>query len=93
LYQPTQATIASGDLADAFDVDAAALLDADARHRDELTQSRSIRFDGRMARVHAQDGRQTLVAFCDLAGLDDVFRRLSAASSQPATTGRPSTSP
>jgi hypothetical protein len=72
-------TFTPGDLADAFDVDAAALLDAGARHRDELTQSRSIRFDGRMARVHAQDGRQTLVAFCDLAGLDDVLRRLSAA--------------
>src|SRR5918997_3137404 len=70
-------TFTPGDLADAFDVDAAALLNAGERHRDELTRSRSVRFDGRFARVRAQDGRQTLVAFCDVAGLDDVYRRLS----------------
>jgi hypothetical protein len=72
-------TFTPGDLADAFDVDAAALLDVGARHCNELTRSRSIRFDGRVARVHAEDDRQTLVAFCDVAGLDDVYRRLSAA--------------
>jgi hypothetical protein len=72
-------TFMPADLADAFDVDAAALLAAAARYRDELTQRRSIRFDGRIACVQAEDGRQTLVAFCDVAGLDDVYRRLSAA--------------
>ena len=72
-------TFTPRDLADAFDVDAAALLHAAEQQRDELTRSRSIRFDGRIARVHAQDGRQTLVAFCDVGGLDDVYRRLSAA--------------
>jgi hypothetical protein len=29
--------------------------------------------------VHAEDGRHTLVAFCDVAGLEDVYRRVSAA--------------
>jgi hypothetical protein len=72
-------TFTPGDLAEAFDLDVAALRRAGARHRDELTQRRDIRFDGRVARVHAPDGRQTLVAFCDVAGLDDVYRRLSAA--------------
>ena len=72
-------TFTPGDLAAAFDVDAAALLRAGEQQRDELTRSRSIRFDGRIARVHAPDGRQTLVAFCDVAGLDGVYRRLSAA--------------
>jgi hypothetical protein len=72
-------TFTPSDLADAFDVDAAALLHAGEQHRDRLTRSRSFRFDGRIARVRAQDGRQTLVAFCDVAGLDDVYRRLSAA--------------
>jgi hypothetical protein len=71
-------TFTPADVADAFDIGAAALLHAGARHRDELTRSRSIRFDGRVARVHAEDGRQTLVAFCDVVGLDDVYRRMSA---------------
>jgi hypothetical protein len=76
-------TFMPADLADALDVDAAALLRAGERHRDELTRTRSIRFDGRIARVQAEDGRQTLVAFCDVDGLDDVYRRLSAAAGRP----------
>jgi hypothetical protein len=72
-------TFTPGDLAEAFDVDVAALLHAGEQRRDELTRSRSFRFDGRVARVHVRNGRQTLVAFCDVAGLDDVYRRLSAA--------------
>ncbi len=72
-------TFTPGDLAEAFDVDEAALVRVGARHRDELTQRRDIRFDGRVARVHADHGGQTLVAFCDVAGLDDVYERLSAA--------------
>jgi hypothetical protein len=72
-------TFTPGDLADAFDVDAAALLRAGEQHRDELTRRRDLRFDGRVARVDAGDGRQTLVAFCEAAGLDEVYRRLSAA--------------
>jgi hypothetical protein len=72
-------TFTPADLADAFDVDAATLLKAGEQHRDELTRSRGIRFDGRFARVHDEDGRRTLVAFCDVAGLPDVYRRLSAA--------------
>ena len=75
-------TFTPGDLADAFDIDAAAMRHAGEQRRDELTRSRSFRFDGRIARVHAQDGRQTLVAFCDVAGLDGVYRRLSAAVGQ-----------
>jgi hypothetical protein len=71
-------TFTPADLADTFDVDEAALVRAGARHRDELTQCRDIRFDGHVARVHADDGRQTLVAFCDVAGLDVVYERLSA---------------
>jgi hypothetical protein len=72
-------TFTPGDLAGAFDVDAGALLRAGEQHRDELTRCRDIRFDGRVAHVHAADGRQTLVAFCEVAGLDEVYRRLSAA--------------
>jgi hypothetical protein len=71
-------TFTPGDLAEALDVDEAALVRAGARHADELTQRRDIRFDGRVARVHADDGRETLVAFCDVVGLDDVYERLSA---------------
>jgi len=72
-------TFTPRDLADAFDVDAAALLHAGEQRRDALTRRRDHRFDGRIARVHARDGRQTLVAFCEVAGLDDVYRHLSAA--------------
>ena len=76
-------TFTPGDLADAFDVDAAALLDAGERLRDALTRRRSIRFDGRVARVDDPDGRRTLVAFCHVDGLEDVYSRLSAAIKQP----------
>jgi hypothetical protein len=72
-------TFTPADLSEAFDVDAATLRDAGEQCRDELTRSRSVRFDGRIARVWAQDGRQTLVAFCDVVGLDDVYERLAAA--------------
>jgi hypothetical protein len=72
-------TFTPGDLADTFDVDAGALLRAGEQHRDELTRRRNVRFDGRVARVDADDGRRTLVAFCEVAGLDEVYRRLSAA--------------
>ena len=72
-------TFTPRDLAATFDVDAEALQQAGARHRDELTRRRRIRFDGRIAHVRAEDGRRTLVAFCDVPGLDDVYRRLSAA--------------
>jgi|SRR4051794_1386403 hypothetical protein len=76
-------TFTPDDLAVTFDVDAAALLRAGEQHRDELTRRRDIRFDGRVAHVHADDGRETLVAFCDVAGLDAVYRRLSAAVGRP----------
>jgi hypothetical protein len=76
-------TFTPGDLADTFDVDAGALLRAGEQHRDELTRRRNVRFDGRVARVDADDGRQTLVAFCGVAGLDEVYRRLSAAVGRP----------
>jgi len=72
-------TFAPDDLAEAFGIDVAALLAAGEDHRDELTRNRAIRFDGRVARVQAQDGRRTLVAFCDVAGLDAVYRRLATA--------------
>jgi hypothetical protein len=42
-------TFTPGDLADAFDVDAVALLHAGEQRRDGLTRSRSFRFDGRIA--------------------------------------------
>jgi hypothetical protein len=71
-------TFTPGDLADAFDVAGTALLHAGEQCRDELTRGRSIRFDGRIARVHAEDGRQTLIAFCGVGGLEDVYRQLSA---------------
>ena len=46
---------------------------------DELTAVRPIRFDGRVSRAWAGDGRETLVAFCDVDGLEAVYERLSAA--------------
>ena len=45
---------------------------------DELTTPRPIRFDGRVYKVVDPDGRQTLVAFCDVAGLEAIYARLSA---------------
>ena len=45
---------------------------------DELTMTRPIRFDGRVSAVADPDGRQTLVAFCDVAGLEAIYVRLSA---------------
>jgi hypothetical protein len=75
-------TFTPDDLAAALDVDAAVLLIAGTRYREQLTRTRSIRFDGRVARVQA-DGRSTIVAFCDVAGLDEVYRRLSRVVAQP----------
>ena len=72
-------TFTPADLAQEFSLDLAALLAAGDEHRETLTRRRAIGFDGRIARVAAPDGRRTLVAFCDVAGLDDVYRRLSAA--------------
>jgi hypothetical protein len=60
-----------------------ALLQAGEDYHDELTRARTIRSDGRVARVQADDGRRTLVAFCDAAGLDAVYRRLSEAVGMP----------
>lgn len=45
---------------------------------DELTTVRRIRFDGRVSAVGDPDGRQTLVAFCDVDGLEQIYVRLSA---------------
>ena len=45
---------------------------------DELTTARPIRFDGRVSAVVHPDGRQTLVAFCDVDGLEEIYARLSA---------------
>src|ERR671917_1248284 len=71
-------TFTPDDLAAASELDVEALVRAGEEHRDELTRPRAIRFDGRVARVEAQDGRRTLVAFCDVAGLDVLYERLSA---------------
>ena len=45
---------------------------------DELTAVRPIRLDGRVSVVSDIDGRRTLVAFCDVEGLEQVYERLSA---------------
>jgi hypothetical protein len=71
-------TFTPADLAAASELDVETLVRAGEEHRDELTRLRAIRFDGRVARVEAQDGRRSLVAFCDVAGLDALYERLSA---------------
>jgi len=37
-----------------------------------------VRFAGRVARAWADDGRETLVAFCDVEGLAELYETLSA---------------
>ena len=76
-------TFTPDDLADALEVDLAVLRAAGDAERDELTRSREVRFDGRVARVEAPDGRRTLVAFCDVDGLAGVYLRLSEAVGRP----------
>jgi hypothetical protein len=66
-------TFTPRDLAEALAVDVEALLHAGEQRREELTRRRVSGLTGALARVHAEDGRQTLVAFCDVAGLDDVL--------------------
>lgn len=71
-------TFIPDDLAAATGIDEATLAAAAEAERDELEAVRPIRFDGRVAHVRAEDGRETLVAFCDVGGLEPVFARLSA---------------
>ena len=49
-----------------------------ARLHAELTAVRPLRFDGRASVASDPDGRRTLVAFCEVDGLEGVYRRLSA---------------
>ena len=59
-------TFTPRDLAEALAVDVEALLHAGEQRREELTRRRASGLTGALARVHAEDGRQTLVAFCDV---------------------------
>jgi len=65
-------------LAAASGVPATALAAAGAALRPELTTPRPFRFDGRVACARDDGGRETLVAFCDVEGLDEVYERLSS---------------
>jgi len=64
-------------LAPATGLDAELLTLIGERLHDELTAVRPIHFDGRVAVVSDPDGRRTLVAFCDVEGLEQVYERLS----------------
>jgi hypothetical protein len=71
-------TFIPDDLAAATGIDEATLAAAAGAERPELEAVRPIRLDGRVAHVRAADGRESLVAFCDVDGLEAVFARLSA---------------
>jgi hypothetical protein len=80
-YRPPElhvTTFTPDDLAQATGLPVAELVRIGERLRDELEAERPLRFDGRMAEVGAEDGRRTLVAFCDVDGLRAVYERLSA---------------
>lgn len=66
------------DLAAATGIGAQKLAAIAEQLHDELTMVRPIRFDGRVAAVRDAAGRQTLVAFCAVDGLEEVYVRLSA---------------
>jgi hypothetical protein len=70
-------TFIADDLAEATQLDEDVLVAAAGRLRDELTAVRPIGFDGRVAQARHPDGRRTLVAFCDVDGLEDIYARLS----------------
>ncbi len=71
-------TFAPGDLAEATGLDADVLLALGEEHEADLTRPRRVDFDGRVARVE-HDDRATLVAFCRVDGLPDVYRRMAEA--------------
>ena len=71
-------TFTPSDLADALGVDERVLLVVGESRRPELTRCRTIAFDGRVARLEGGDGGRTLVAFCDVEGLDAVYSLLDA---------------
>ncbi|MDP8908605.1 MAG: hypothetical protein M3N47_05705 [Chloroflexota bacterium] len=66
------------DIAAATGISAQKLAEIAEQLHDELTMARPIRFDGRVSAVVDPDGRQTLVAFCDVNGLEQIYARLSA---------------
>ena len=66
------------DLAAATGIGTQKLSEVAEQLHDELTMTRPIRFDGRVSAVVDPDGRQTLVAFCDVDGLEELYVRLSA---------------
>ncbi len=66
------------DLAAMTGMAARQLADIAGQLHDELTTERPVRFDGRVSAVADADGRRTLVAFCDVDGLEQVYVRLSA---------------
>ena len=68
------------DLAAAADIAAKKLAAIAEQLHDELTMARPIRFDGRVSAVEDPDGRRTLVAFCDVDGLEEIYARLCALS-------------
>lgn len=66
------------DLAAATGLAAQLLADLGEQLHDELTAARSIRFDGRVSVATHADGRATLVAFCDVDGLEETYEQLSS---------------
>ena len=66
------------DLAAATGLDAQELARIGAQLNAELTAARPLRFDDRVSAVSDDDGRRTLVAFCDVDGLEQTYERLSA---------------
>lgn len=66
------------DLAAETGIGAQKLADIAEQLHDELTMVRPIRFDGCVSTVADPAGRQTLVAFCEVDGLEQIYARLSA---------------
>jgi hypothetical protein len=66
------------DLAAATGIGTQKLCQVGEQLHDELTMARPIRFDGCVSVVEDPDGRRTLVAFCDVDGLEEIYVRLSA---------------
>lgn len=71
-------TFTPDDLAQATGLGVDELVGVGEALRDELTTVRPLRFDGRVSQVRDADGRHTLVAFCDVEGIERVYERLSA---------------
>ncbi|WP_354699022.1 hypothetical protein DSM112329_04723 [Paraconexibacter sp. AEG42_29] len=66
------------DLAVAVGRPLADLIALGQRHEPALTEPRGVHFDGRAATAERDDGRRSLVAFCDVDGLAEVYAQLSA---------------